>query len=44
MTEEAVNKGGDFEITYSSASANIKYVTFGYPTALTAVVKITYEQ
>jgi uncharacterized protein Veg len=39
-----VSKGGSFEITYSSASANIKYVTFGYSRALTAVVKITYEQ
>lgn len=43
-TQAAVFGGGTFQVSFSSASANISRITFGYTTAITAIKEICYER
>jgi hypothetical protein len=43
-TQAAVYGGGTFQVSFSSASANISRITFGYTTAITAIKQICFER
>jgi hypothetical protein len=42
--KDGVSRGGTFEVTFASGSADISRVTFGYEKAVTAVKELEYER